>query len=84
MARRGKVYGEHSPQLPLGADGFVGETFIPGHCLLPQSGWEQPVFDGASDATIIEQSIDVFDVLVRISSTIICAQGGGFSNPLGS
>ena len=33
---------------------------------LPESGWEDSVFDGPSDSSIVEEGASILDVLVRV------------------
>lgn len=76
MTMRGcKVPEEGSPQLFPINDGPIGETLVSEHGLFPQHGREQPVLDGALNATVNELSVDIFYMLVRI---------GGSSKPLAS
>ena len=55
-------------------DGFVWEAIVPRHRPLLESGWEESAFDGSTDPSVVEESVDVLDVLVRVFCSIVGSQ----------
>ena len=65
---------KYPPELFPQGDGFIGEALVPRHHPLPESVWEESTFDGSPDPSVIKESIDVLDVLVRACCSIIGSQ----------
>ena len=78
-----EVSRKYPSQLLPRSYGFAGEALVPGHGSFPQGGREQSALDGAPDAPVVEQGIDVLDAVVGISGPVILPEGRRLFQALG-